>query len=228
MCDLGIVTVPLEPVVPLRLDFPIVMRKNSVKVPRYLTPALAYLVGLFRDGNLSRNYGNFQVRLYNKSTVFLENVVSKIAEVVFGKAGSILDRGGTFVWQLNSKSLYLLFVKLFGYPEGKTQKWWTTPNIILQSPPEIQRWYVAGFTDAEGSIVMEGSKLVIYIYHSWYTSQQCPPLADIKAILSSNGIHSIGPILYRKDVNAFKLKIKGQNAKKFISWAPLLLKFPLF
>ena len=198
--------------------------RRSLHLPTSLTPELAYFIGLLRDGNLHASGRSFKIRIYQKNRNFLEETVNNLTSHLFGKKARILQRKTGFVWQVDSKPLFLFIVRNFGYPVTKTQKFWRTPTIILTSPSEIQRHYIAGFFDAEGSYCLEKDKIVLYLYHSWHTSAACPPLRDIKSMLNNLDISSIGPMLYKRRFNAFKLKIKASNALKFLRKIPLKLK----
>ena len=216
--------IPIQPAIPLEINFKVRLKTNSIRLPKYLTPALAYFVGLLRDGNLNKCYRSYKVRIYQKDKRFLEEVVNSLSKTLFQKTAKIIQSGSDFVWQLDSKPLFQLITEVFDYPKDKTQKWWKTPSIILQAPLEIQKWYIAGFVDAEGSIRIENKKPIIYIYQSWNNPNECPPLNDLKLMLKQFGINASGPKLYKKGNNAFRLKIKDRSARIFLRTIPLIRK----
>ena len=218
------INIQIHPSIPINVTLEMNLRKNNIVIPKELTPPLAYFVGLLRDGNLSRAKRSYKIRIYQKDKAFLENVVNRISQHLFNKKVKIMKSGEDFVWQVDSKPLFLFLTKVFEYPPNKTQKWWKTPRLILEAPPEIQKWYIAGFVDAEGSICLEDDKPVIYVYHSWNNQTECPPLSDLKLMLNKWGINSNGPYLYKHSNNAFRLRIRNKNALTFLQTIPLVRK----
>ena len=221
---------PLQPQVSLRMPQGIKFRTNSVRLPRNLSPMLAYFVGFLRDGTLDKDERTFGVKIYQKDKKFLENVINNMSETLFGKRAKIVNSDADFAWQLSSKPLSLFIRENFDYPENFRQTHWDVPKVILESPWEIQRWYIAGFCDAEASIVRErdrNNSLAVYIFQSWHNQNGCPPLQNIKRMMAAKGITCYWPQLYKRDVNAYYLRFTYRQARNFIAEIPLLKKSAL-
>lgn len=219
---------PQKPAMQLESLNGIRFRKNSVRLPNNLTPMLAYFIGFLRDGTLDKDTHTYAVRIFQKDKEFLENVINGISVALFNKRAKIIESGADFAWQLSSKPLSLFIQKNFDYPKSFLQKFWDVPKIILESPTEIKKWYIAGFVDAEGSVCWERDRISrfisVYIYQSWNNPNECPPLFKIKQMLNEFNINCIGPQLYKKNSNAFRLKLTYRNSRKFLREIPLLKK----
>lgn len=215
---------PLQPEVDLSVDFPLVKRSVSADVPKVLTPAFAYFLGFLRDGTLARYKRVHDVVIYQKDKEFLEKIIVPLGKQLFGKTIPIKPSGEDFAWRLHSKSVFDLIKIKFDYPESLRQIDWAVPRLILQAPIEIQKWYVAGFVDAEGSVCIEKSKPVIYIYQSWRDPTKCPTLEGIRQILRSFGIFAHGPYRYKKEGRAFKLEMEDRSARLFLQIIPTIKK----
>lgn len=213
----------MQPTSPI-CEVEVKLRKRSVKLPENLNPALAYFVGILRDGNLNKSFRSHKVCVYQKNKKFLESVINPLSMKLFNKRAKILSSGEDYMWRLDSKPLYTFIVKVFDYPKEGRQIFWRVPEIIRNAPKEIQKFYIAGFIDAEGSLIMYRNKPIIYVYQSWNNNLSCPTLEDVKQILKSFGIHAIGPHCYKKDKNAFRLRIKDKNIESFLKQIPLQLK----
>ncbi len=218
---------PTQPIWPIP-KVEVRIRKRSVKLPENLSPALAYLIGILRDGTMTKSLRSHKVAIYQKNKEFLENVINPLSVILFNKSAKILPSAEDYMWRLDSKPLYTFISKIFDYPKEGRQIFWRVPEIIRNAPKEIQRFYIAGFVDAEGSINIERNKPVIYIYQSWNNNLQCPTLEDLKQMLKNFGIHVIGPDCYRKSKNAFRLRLTDKNVKLFFEQIPLQLKFKSF
>ena len=215
---------PLQPEVGLSIDFPLVTRRVSAKIPSTLTPAFAYFLGFLRDGTVTRYRRVHDVVIYQKDKKFLEQVIVPLGQLLFGKRLQIRPSGEDFSWRLHSKSLFTLITTKFDYPESLRQIEWPVPQLILDAPLEIQKWYIAGFVDAEGSVCIEKGKPVIYIYQSWKGGKECPLLESIKQMLRKFGIYSHGPYLCKSDKQAFRIEMEDRSARLFLQMIPTIKK----
>ena len=211
---------PIQPVIDLGIDFPIVTRKTSAKVPTSLTPAFAYFLGFLRDGTVTRYKRVHDVVIYQKDKEFLEQIIVPLGQLLFGKKLQIRPSGEDFAWRLHSKSIFHLITTKFDYPASLRQVEWPVPKLILDAPLDIQKWYIAGFVDAEGSVCIEKGKPVIYIYQSWKGGKECPPLESIKQMLRKFTIYSHGPYLCKSDKQAFRIEMEDRSARLFFQIIP--------
>lgn len=215
---------PTEPKIDLGIDFPIIRRKVSASVPTFLTPGFAYFLGFLRDGTVTKHKeAIYDVAIYQKDKEFLEKFIVPLGEFLFGKKLKIRPSGADFEWRLHSKSVFKLITSKFDYPKSLRQIEWPVPKLILDAPLEIQKWYIAGFVDAEGSVCMEHGKPVIYVYQSWI-GEGTHPLESIKQMLRKFTIYSHGPYLYRPDKFAYKLEMEDRSARLFFELIPTIKK----
>lgn len=157
---------------------------NKIKIPKEMTPELAYFAGALRDGAISACKSELVIS--QKSKEWLEKRIKPILEKIFGINCNISGprkKDNCYYIKVRSVALFAIITTLLNWKKGQ----WRTPEIILQAPLEIQREYVKGFYEAEGSDNKKGG---LEISQAWPSLDECPPLQDIKEILWKFNIES--------------------------------------
>ncbi len=178
---------------------------KSIRLPKELTPELAYIVGALRDGCLatySKNKNHFGVVFTQESCVdwFVEILIPMIS-----KTFSIKPKARKDI-QIYNKPLFKFFQKVFEHPPGNQSRW-NTPKVIKKSPKQIQLKYIQGFFDAEGLAPKKSN----YI---GFTQNNKDSLHFIKSVLEKNKIRC-GSI--RRSRNSYVFIISNYGGiKKFI------------
>lgn len=160
----------------------------SVKIPTELSKDLAYFVGAIRDGVLcsrGSEKGEYVLEIYQKNIRWLKETIKPIIKTLFD-IEPIVDNKKMRV-RIWSKVVYIFIKDIFEYRETRKEGW-ATPKVILESSQDIQKSYIQGFFDTEGWLTKNNRW--IGIAQSWHENDRCPPLDDIKLILSSIGIKS--------------------------------------
>lgn len=157
---------------------------NKIKIPKEMTPELAYFAGALRDGAIS-TYKS-ELIISQKSKEWLEKRIQPILQKVFGINCNISGprkKDNCYYIKFRSVALFAIIKILLNWKKGE----WRTPEIILRSPLEIQKEYIKGFYEAEGSDNKKGG---LEIFQAWSSFNECPPLQDIKEILWKLNIES--------------------------------------
>ena len=157
---------------------------NRIKVPKELTPELAYFAGALRDGALSTYKSELVISQLNKD--WLEKEIKPILEKIFGvkvKIKGPRKKDNCYYIKLRSVALFAIIKTLLEWDKLM----WKTPSIILKAPLEYQKEYVRGFWDAEGSNEKDGG---VVLYQAWPSTNECPPLSDIAWMLRKINIDS--------------------------------------
>ncbi len=183
-----------------------------VKIPKAIDKDLAYILGALRDGGIhyDRNNDAYKIHFEQQEYQYLEDEIQPRLYKLFDLDTTIEPRpDGVNQIQFASKPLYILFSKCFGMRE--IQQFWKTPNLIENANLTIQKEYIKGFFDAEGTYE--------HIYHSWFHSTECPPLEFISHLLNSIEIHCTEPRLIKtssefKRFPAFQIYIN--DYKRFL------------
>lgn len=179
----------------------------------------AYLLGALRDGYLTRKCIEFLVKDENWA-----KELAKILELCAGKKARVSKVKQTyFRCRLRSVKFCQEFLKI---SEFRTpQSFWQTPKAIMDAPENLQRSYVSGFFDAEGSVSkVQKNYLNVDIYQAWNNETSCPPLEDIKNILNKNGIRTSRVYINKKpsigrNYALFRLNISNkESVMKFSEW----------
>ncbi len=121
-----------------------------------LTKSLSYLLGVLRDGCLSKSGQKTEVTLATDLSRDWLNVIAQLASVEFSIPESRFKIYE--VWGKKSKqSCYRLkiyskavFDLLLNHYRESAQLHWCTPPIVREASLELQKEYLAGFYDAEG------------------------------------------------------------------------------
>ncbi len=185
-----------------------------IKIPNNLTPELAYLVGVFRDGTIvtetSKNGVEYTCALYSKHKEFVETL-KKVVECLFEIKTEIKPHGN--IWGLRIRSLTLyLFLRLC-FDAKQRQKYWDTPNLIKNSCEKIKNAYIAGFWDAEGGcphLETFGSNIGKKDFYISFFQKNKESLEFIKSCLEERGIEC-GNIYWNQRKWLFKIKRKYIN-----------------
>jgi|GEM_PF-3592517 len=195
---------------------------NMIRLPKVLSPELAYLAGALRDGSLS-SY-RYEVEFTQKNKDWL-TLIQRYLRKCFSILPSIRSRklkDNTYVLRIRSHALHRFFCEVFDWKKFD----WDTPKIIRSANRECVENYIAGFWDAEGS--KYGA-----VYQGWSKINSCPPLEFIKSRLEEYGIvctfrrpvkspnkwvHSL--VVSRKSYGIFMRNIPLKNKEKFLSYLP--------
>lgn len=120
---------------------------NKIKPPKLFTSDLSYLAGIMRDGGLS-NY-KYELVIAQKDRAWLRNI-AQIMKRIFGvklKITGPREKDGCFYIKFRSVALYALFHTILDYKKHI----WKTPKVIMCAPRKLQKFYIRGFWEAEGS-----------------------------------------------------------------------------
>jgi transcriptional regulator with XRE-family HTH domain len=188
---------------------------NTIKIPKTLTEDLAYLLGSFRDGSLVHYSYVYELEFGQKNSEWLEQVIIPKLKNVFGLEVKTKNRkNGSSVIRKRSKAVYAVLKSILSY-ENNYQ---LTPKIILNVPFELQRYYIAGFYDAEGRKNIKDMNF----YQQWYKNCNCPSLDDIKNMLMKRNIktryYKIKP---QNNAFLFTLHVEVETKKVFLKEIPL-------
>lgn len=160
-----------------------------INLPKHLTPNLGYFIGAFRDGSLPQVYNReYTVEISQKEESWLRNTILPIMKHLFKIDTIKVTQYGRQMPRIRvySKPLYLFVKEIFEFPPG-SQATWRVPELIRMSHPEIKKWYVRGFFDAEGHIAKRKKR--IEISQSWIDDSALV-MHDLKEILLELGIRS--------------------------------------
>ena len=191
-----------------------------------LTKDLAYLLGSLRDGSVlkySEKSGktHYYITFYSKDIYWL-NFLSKILTRIFSEKQSLcIPKKGTPYLRIYSKKIAEMMREKFGHPLT-SQITWKTPDILLKTNnPEIIKWYIAGFWDAEGGFDIRTHQIRFHL--SW-NGLECPPLMDIKQFLKKLNIET-GEVGIYENKNGnfprFVLRISKKDNGKFLQKIPI-------
>lgn len=157
---------------------------NRIKIPKKLTSELAYFAGALRDGGLSTYKSELVISQLSKR--WLEKRIQPVLKKVFSvkcKISGPRKKDNCYYIKFRSVALFALIKILLNWEKGK----WKTPKIILKAPLELQKEYIKGFWEAEGSNLAKGG---ISLSQAWITKNECPPLSDLVNMLQGFGIES--------------------------------------
>jgi intein-encoded DNA endonuclease-like protein len=148
---------------------------------------LAYFAGALRDGTVYFDETNKipRVSIYNKNKQWLTEIIRKIFSEEFKSSGTLTEiKANNFKLEVRKKNIFEFCIKQLEFSIG-SQCQWITPDIIKTSDIDIQKEYVKGFFDAEGTVIISKKNYdsCLRIYQSWHEYNSCPPLEDVKTIL---------------------------------------------
>jgi LAGLIDADG-like domain len=208
--------VPLEILEDLQLNFdaPCMITGSNVaiQIPKKLTQELCYLIGALRDGTVVREMnGEYLCAFYSKYKDFVR-ILQMLVTDVFHKEPRIEKFKDVYGIRIRALTLYLFFQKIFEVPQR--QCYWATPKIIENASLEMQKAYISGFWDAEGSCPRTERLDRIKTKNMWigFVQKNKESLEFIKRILEENNIQC-GNVYWSTD--KFVLKIRPNSIKKF-------------
>jgi hypothetical protein len=180
------------------IDLEIGYARSESKVPDYINPQIAYLLGFMRDGSVSGS--NVELK-QQSSNELLSRVIVPIIHRNFNK--KVKAKNGRVVFKDKRISIYLR--KAGNYQKGCCD----TPEILNGCPEPIIKWYIRGFWDAEGgcphihNYVRRNKPIpvMITIVQCWKNGKECPPLEYIRERLSEFGIESHLYLLMKSEIN---------------------------
>lgn len=191
-----------------------------------LTKELAYILGALRDGSVLK-YSDKEGKIHHYITVYSKDVrwlktVSKMLSKVFKKTPYIcIPNSGTPYTRIYSKPIAELIKNKFEHPLTSQIKW-KTPRLVKKSKnPNMWKWYIAGFWDAEGSFDIRTKQIRFHL--SW-DGNECLPLVDIKDKLKKLGIKTgkVGKYENRNgNYPRFVLRLCKKDNKKFLDIVPI-------
>lgn len=176
--------------------------KNSakVKLPKYLSTDLAYVVGfLLADGYiksqtklLSRGkHPEYSVVFYDNSKAFLEKfdkILANLFDVKCNQHLLVSQNGSCYALRCTSKPIHRFFTEVLKIPEGYKQGNIVVPKIIEDSPREIQKAFIAGFCDGEGCVGISTKNPYFEVVQASYTGKSPQILDWISAKLNEFGV----------------------------------------
>lgn len=140
-------------------------RGKKIKLPKFLTFELAYLLGhIAGDGHLldqlkqKRRTGDFEFRLEIASgdeyilKKYIHQYFKKIFEID-GKFYKYKNRNA-YEYYVGSKVLFIFLNKVCELPEGNKKGKLHVPQMVLDSDAKIKAHFLAGFFDADGYITI--------------------------------------------------------------------------
>ena len=195
-----------------------------------LSKELAYILGALRDGSVLR-YRDKQGKLHHYITFYSKDqewlkILSEILSRIFREKQTLyIPKTGTPYLRIYSKRIAVYFKEKFQHPLS-SQIMWETPKVLKKTGnPEILKWYIAGFWDAEGSFDTSTKQLRFHL--SWNGSE-CPPLNDIKDFLQTLGIRTgkVGRYVNKNgNYPRFVLRVSKRDNEKFLKTIPVLNPF---
>lgn len=186
---------------------------TAIKIPDNITPELAYLVGMLRDGSVNLESDNeyccaFYSK-YKKSLIVVRNYLSNVFDI---RSKIENNKDNLYMVRIRSKTLYMFF-KLVFEVKPKQEKW-NTPQLLKKSNKIIKKFYVRGFWDAEGGCphLDANRNLIKKNLEVKFSQKNKESLDFIKDYLNSIGIKTAN-VYYNKDV--YVLKITQSYIPKF-------------
>jgi len=189
--------------------------------------SLAYFAGVLRDGSIyfstSKGRKYPRVAIYSNNKDFLTETIARILKEEFSAKFNITSfRNRNFRIETSDKKVLDFVSRRLNFPENRNQLYWKTPHEITSSNKEIQKYYIKGFFDAEGTVIVSDKvyNCCIRIYQSWNRYYYCPPLEDIKNMLKSFDVES--SLVYaniphgkKNKFPCYALILRRQNIIKF-------------
>lgn len=138
---------------------------HRVTLPLFATPRLFYFVGyLFGDGCLSdaqkRSYENggflYEIKIADFSLTHTEGI-SKLFNHLFNVSAKVRKeriKKGERCYYIDPKCkiIHRFLNRVFMMPVGEKKNRLKIPSTVFRAPPQLRRWFIAGFFDADGSI----------------------------------------------------------------------------
>tara|TARA_Y100000310_G_scaffold335109_1_gene416351 strand:+ start:347 stop:1372 length:1026 start_codon:yes stop_codon:yes gene_type:complete len=208
------------------------MNGKKIKLPKILDADLSYLLGvIFGDGHLAdpdRSYDN--VTTYNSELRITDqyretfDVLNEMFRSLFDYTPALYSEQsnvGKFFYRfvIRSKPLHRFFMVVCGMPVGNKSGNLFLPEIIRSAPPELQKWFISGFFDADGCIPIIGNKRPV-VQITQYDSEI---LKEIISMSSKLGINWCGPYNYKYQYNNCNIRINQEREiRQFLKRIPSL------
>lgn len=157
--------------------------RQEVKLPKYLTPKLAYLIGwICGDGSLNRQH-NYVLKISEKSKKQLKLVLKPLLNEIFNVNSPIFKRSpGGYAIQIGSKSIFIFLTRILKIRVGRV------PEFIKDENDKIKSCFLAGFFDADGYVNFSYKDYGIEIFQS-----RCSTLESLIELSNSLEIPFKGP-----------------------------------
>ncbi len=200
-------------------DYLVSQNANPVKIPRKVTPELAYITGAISgDGAVhSRGYTvsvTFDNMNYRRE--FVDCVQSYLPDYDFDASSSFSESFSEV--EIRSKIFSDILTEIFGIQKGKKPNNWDIPRKILQSGDEEVKQFLAGLFDADASMDSEGPSIIL-VTKSELAARK------VSYALSRLGIISVVKDYENKgfgDEELYRVIVRGiKNLKKFKENIPL-------
>ena len=149
-----------------------VAKGTKAKLPKKITPKLAYLLGfLLSDGCLKdyekigkrRGSPRYPIHFASNTFHFADKILNPLFYELFEKKLGIykIKKSKCFEVTLSSKVIYLFLYRVCEIPKGKKKGKIIIPSIVLKSSKNIQRSFIAGFFDGDGHIYVKNKEIAI-------------------------------------------------------------------
>ncbi len=162
-------------------------------VIKNLTPKLAYLIGnIYADGALRNSIEvkkrkgryNYEITITDESKEHLQDIVELLEELFNIKTNVKTAYNGKWYRILFSSSTIHRFLnKVFEMPLGYKKGKLRVPKVIKNAPLEIQKYFIIGFFDGDGSCtnLEDGRKKFTPVVHAGQSDKKI--LIDIQEML---------------------------------------------
>src|SRR3989338_4971605 len=211
---------------------------NSVKFPKYLTPELAYIIGvILGDGHLHNNKGNkrgnWLIGVYFDNMSHLK-IYSDFVKGIFNinpKTSKIKDKRN-YSSYFCSKAIHWYLRTFFELPNGNKSARIEIPKLILNSNKEICGSFLSGLFDSDGTIAKSGKrkylkfasaskKIIDQVYsqlkdfgitcykHHWLKNEKYKMLFDV-SVYDPQSI-----LKFNKEIS-FKHPLKKQKLESYV------------
>ena len=191
---------------------------NLIKFPKKISEEFVFLLGALRDGSLIHYENVYEIEFAQKQKKWLQNSIVPRLQKVFGsKLKIMLRKNKNYVVRKRSVALYSILNYFTNFAKTKYKY---TPEIVLNLPFSLQKYYIAGFYDADGN---KDPKEIIF-YQQWWNRKNCLPLDDIQIMLNKIDVKSNFEIKSRNNDYLFKLHITDR--KGFLEEIPI--EHPVF
>lgn len=205
---------------------------KQIKLPKILDYKLSYLLGVvFGDGHLAdpnKSYDKFtsynsELRItdqYKGTFILLAKIFKDLFDYnprIYSEKSKVNKLFYRFVIKL--KSLHRFLMVVCGTPVGDKRGKLKIPEIIKNAPLDLQKWFIAGFFDADGHVSLVKNRWPV-IHISQYDTDI---LKEIINISSKLGINWSGPYDYKYKYNNCTIKIYNKrDAERFLNNIPSL------
>lgn len=134
---------------------------HYVKLPIVLDPRLAYFLGyMYGDGSLKNifktyfGHGRYEhsILVCDEFEITMTYLIKPLMKSLFNLDVSVKngEELGCYYIRVTSKIGYRFLSQIFGFPIGYKNEI-SIPEIIMQAPSEIRRWFISGVFDSDGS-----------------------------------------------------------------------------